>query len=175
MLNYAAGVLLAATVAISSAAAQLTYEGSGAHSGVRPSGESDVEPTCDYDRCALRLTLNFGTWRIVRGIDETTVGSFGLLSAPKLSSLVSEVPAAAKMASHFRSRYTRSRALIWGGAGVAFLGSVVAMNNSAHAPGLAVGVVGLAAMIVGGRDFGRTIDILSKSIWLYNRELPRSQ
>jgi hypothetical protein len=136
-------------------------------------GATTMDPSCNYDRCALRLTLNFGTWKIVRGVEGVQVGTLGLLRAPNLEPLVAEVPEAAREARELRRSYARSSALLWGGAGIAALGSIAAIGQSGHAAGVAVGFGGVAIMLLGARQYGKSVDVVSRSIWLYNRSLSR--
>lgn len=132
-----------------------------------------MDPSFNYDRCALRLTLNFGTWKIVRGVEGVQVGTLGLLRTPNLEPLVAEVPEAAREARELGGSYARSSALIWGGAAVAFLGGVAAIGQSGHLAAIAVGFGGVGIMLLGARQHGKSVDVVSRSIWLYNRSLSR--
>lgn len=137
------------------------------------SDDTRIDQPCSYDGCALRLTLNFGSWRIVRGVEGTPIGSLGIFTAPDLVPMFSGVPPAADEVRPFRRLYTRSAALIWGGAAVLFGGAVVSASQGGSAAANTVGLAGLATLAYGGWRHGKSVDVLSRAIWLYNRSLPR--
>lgn len=136
-------------------------------------GTPASDTACNYDRCALRFTLSFGTWRVVQGSAGTKLGDLGFLSAPDVESIVRDVPEAADLAKQFRSTYRTSAAFVWGGALVAIVGGGLAAANDGNHSAVAIGIGGLGALAYGGWRHGKSVDLLSRSIWLYNRSLKR--
>lgn len=135
--------------------------------------EVDPPESCDYDRCALRLTLRMGTWRIVQGVENRKVGEFGLFIGTDISPLMKSVPEAADEARRFKRSYRVSSSAIWGGALVSLIGIGVAVANNGNHWALAAATAGVAVSTYGGWQHGKSFDLLSRSIWLYNRSLQR--
>jgi hypothetical protein len=131
------------------------------------------EAPCDYDSCALRLTLGFGGMHVMQGVSDKKIGDIGYFSAPDIEKLVHEVPEAADAARQFRSSYRASSVLVWAGGLVAATGVGFATANNGHSVALGVGATGLAVMAYGVYRHGRSFDLLSRSIWLYNKSLKR--
>ena len=92
----------------------------------RRSIDQSAREACDYDRCALRFTLGFGSWSILQGIDNRKVGRLGMFRGPNVEKLVQSVPEAAEEARRFRRGYAQASTLIWGGAALAVAGSGLA-------------------------------------------------
>jgi len=69
--------------------------------------------------------------------------------------------------------YRRSAAALWGGSVLAFAGVLFSVGSEMHVVGTTVGFVGITGMVVGSIQHPKSIDMLSKSIWLYNRALSR--
>ena len=134
---------------------------------------SATNAPCDYDKCALRFTLGFGGVHVVQGASDKKIGDVGYFTAPDIEKLVREVPDAAETARQFRSSYRASSALVWGGGLVAATGVGFATANNGHSAALGVGVTGLSILAYGVYRHGRSLDLLSRSIWLYNRSLKR--
>jgi hypothetical protein len=132
-----------------------------------------VAPECDYDTCALRLKATVATWQIVRGSNGQEVGELGLLRPPNLAALVASVPEAAAEARAGQRRYRRTAAIVWGGSALAVAGVAFSVGSDMHIVGTTVGSVGIAGMVLGALQHPKSIDMLSKSIWLYNRALKR--
>jgi hypothetical protein len=158
--------------ALPSSAQQVTES---ANNTVMRISNADSKPAaaCDYNRCALRFTLGWGNWRIVQGADNLKLGDVGFLTGFNLEPLVKDVPEAAQAAREFRSSYRRSSALIWGGAIVSTVAVGVAAGTHGNPAALTVGVGGLAAMAYGTWLHGKSFDLLSRSMWIYNRSLQR--
>lgn len=131
------------------------------------------EPRCDYDTCALRLKSTVGPWKIVRGSSGQEVGTLGMLQPPDLAALVAGVPDAAAEARAAQRSYRRSAAALWGGSALAVVGVLFAVGSDMHVVGTTIGSVGVVGMVIGSLQHPRSIDMLSKSIWLYNRALSR--
>ena len=136
-------------------------------------GGFGMEQPCNYDRCALRMTTGLMTWRIVRGAEGASVGNLGMFTAPDLEPDFSKVPDAAAEIRPFRQGYSRSGMFMGAGAAVVFGGIAAAgLQGNKWAP-LAVSLAGLPVLWYGSWLRGKSIEVLSKSIWLYNRSLPR--
>lgn len=130
-------------------------------------------PACDYDTCALRLKSTFGPWKIVRGSKGQEVGTLGILRPPNLAALVADVPEAAATARAAQRSYRRSAATLWAGSALAVVGVLFSLGSDMQVVGTTIGAVGVAGMVVGSFQHPRSIDMISKSIWLYNRALSR--
>jgi hypothetical protein len=149
----------------------------GTPAGQQLAASGKSQPTaadqCNYDRCALRFTLGFGSWSVVQGIDSRKVGRLGMFRGPNVERLVMAVPEAASEARRFRRGYARSSALLWGGAALVLIGTGVAADNDGNAMAIGLGATGLAAMAYGAWSHGNSFNRLSRSLWLYNRSLQR--
>lgn len=132
-----------------------------------------ADARCDYDSCALRLKSTAGAWKIVRGSHEHEVGTLGLLRPPHVASLVADVPDAAAEARAAEHSYRRTAATLWGGSVLAVVGVLFAAGSDMHVVGTTIGAVGVAGMVIGSLQHATSIDMISKSIWLYNRALSR--
>ena len=137
-------------------------------------GDPAMEQPCNYDRCALRLTTGLVAWRIVRGVEGVPVGNLGMFTAPALPADFSQVPEAAAEIRPFREQYSWSGIVMGTGAAMVF-GSAVAASTQTDAKwgALATAVAGLPIIWYGSWLRGKSIEVLSRSIWLYNRSLPR--
>jgi hypothetical protein len=139
--------------------------------GTLVQGASEVTSPCTYDKCALRFTLGFGKWRLLQGANDKKIGDLGYFTGPNVEQLVSDVPDAAEAARLFRSSYRTSSALVWGGALLTLVAGGAATANDGNPVALAVGTGGLATVFYGAWRHGKSFDLLSRSIWLYNRSL----
>lgn len=132
-----------------------------------------TEAPCDYDKCALRLTLGLGSWKLVQGADAKKIGELGYFSGPNIERFVRDDPKAVETARQFRSSYRVSSGLVWGGGLIATGGvGFATANNGSHAA-IGVGVTGLAILAYGVWRHGKSFDLLSQTVWLYNRSLKR--
>ena len=157
----------------------MPLDGQEPESGSLPSGAAPAtihaggsEP-CDYDRCALRFTLGFGSWGIAQGMESRSVGKLGMFRGPNVANLVATVPEAAEEARRFQRGYARSSAFLWGGAALAVIGAGLAAGNDGHPVALGLSVSGAALMTYGAWRHGRSFNQLSRALWLYNRSLSR--
>jgi hypothetical protein len=171
--KYVIAALMLVTTAATTAGAQLV---AGLKNPATPTvrqGGSEMEQPCNYDRCALRMTTGLMTWRIVRGVEGSSVGSLGMFTAPDLEPDFSKVPDAAAELRPFRREYSRSGVLMGAGTALVFGGIAAAgVQGNKWAP-LAVSLAGLPVLWYGSWLRGKSIEVLSRSIWLYNRSLPR--
>ena len=157
----------------------MPLDGQESESGGLPSraapatAHSEGSEACDYDRCALRFTLGFGSWSIVQGMDSRNVGRLGMFRGPKVANLVATVPDAAEEARRFERGYARSSALLWGGAAITVIGAGLAAGNDGHPVAMGLSVSGAALMTYGAWRHGRSFNHLSRALWLYNRSLGR--
>lgn len=173
-MKYLIAALTLVMTASTTAGAQLVADLKNPAAQTMHPGGLGMEQPCNYDRCALRITTGFLAWRIVRGVDGVSVGNLGMFTAPDLEPDFSKVPDAAAEFRPFRQKYSRSGAVMWGGAALVFGGvAVAATQGDANWGALAVGVAGLPVIWYGSWLRGKSIEVLSRSIWLYNRSLPR--
>ena len=157
----------------------MTLDGQESENGAIPkraapaTTQSPGQEACDYDRCALRFTLGFGSWSVVQGMDSKKVGRLGMFRGPDVAKLVATVPEAAEEARRFQQGYARSSAFIWGGAALAVIGSGLAAGNDGHPVAVGLSVTGVVLMTYGAWSHGRSFNQLSRGLWLYNRSLSR--
>ncbi|HUQ19516.1 MAG TPA: hypothetical protein VM099_07870 [Gemmatimonadaceae bacterium] len=144
-----------------------------AESVIKMDAITRADARCDYNTCALRLKSTAGPWKIARGSNEQEVGTLGLLRPPHLASLVADVPDAAAEARAAEHSYRRSAATLWGGSALAVVGVLFSAGSDMHVVGTTIGAVGVAGMVIGSLQHATSIDMISKSIWLYNRALSR--
>ena len=146
-----------------------------AASTAMPAVHSPASPAaqCDYNTCALRMKLSWGSWRIIGGEREQQVAKFGVFRAPNLERIVASSPEAQLEARTFGNNYASGELLqavgiVLMGAGIASASS----NGSALIP--LTGVMGGGALLLYGvTRHVRAFNALNKSIWLYNRSLKR--
>lgn len=133
----------------------------------------DIPATCDYNACALRTKLSWGSWRIIRGEQEQEVVRLGMFRAPNIESIVSTSPEALAEVRAFRKNYTSGEVMQV--LGVFLMGAGIALasaNNSAALSYTAVGGGG-ALLFYGVSRHVNAFNALHKTIWLYNRSLKR--
>jgi hypothetical protein len=173
MMKYLIAALTLVTTAATTGGAQLVADLKNPAAQTMHPGGFGMEQPCNYDRCALRMTTGLITWRIVRGVEGASVGNLGMFTAPDLEPDFSTVPDAAAEIRPFRQGYSRSGMIMGVGAALVF-GSigVAATQGDNNWGALAVGVAGLPVIWYGSWLRGKSIEVLSRSIWLYNRSLP---
>jgi len=171
--KYVIAALMLVMTAAATAGAQSTADLKAQATPTIRQGGSEMEQPCNYDRCALRMTTGLMTWRIVRGAEGSSVGNLGMFTAPNLEPDFSKVPDAAAEIRPFHQAYSRSGMVMGVGAALVFGGIAVAgVQGNKWAP-LAVSVAGLPVIWYGSWLRGKSIEVLSRSIWFYNRSLPR--
>ena len=139
--------------------------------------QSPLQP-CTYDACALRVEPRlFGSPRIVRGAAGVPVGSIGPLGAD-LEEIVQGADSAVRHARDYRRAQTRGLVATVGGAALFAVGlaqcdedGLLFEGCSSGAGALALG--GLGATLYGAFEYSRANRSLSRSLWWYNRALPR--
>ena len=146
-----------------------------AASPAMPAVHSDSNPAaqCDYNTCALRMKLSWGSWRIIGGEREQQVAKLGMFRAPNLEGIFALSREAQLEIRPFRKNYTSGEVLQ--AVGVVLMGAGIASassNESAVIP--FTGVLGGGALLLYGvTRHVRAFNALNKSIWLYNRSLTR--
>jgi hypothetical protein len=125
-----------------------------------------------YDQNALRLEMNFGDERIVRGIEGTVVGKIGVFRGLDVTQVVAASPNAVAEAREFQRNYRRGTILL--GLGLISLGASVGTSQMHDVgrgitPGLTIATFGL--ITYGGGKLQRAYNALHKSLWWYNRDL----
>jgi hypothetical protein len=129
--------------------------------------------SCTYDRCAFRIE----GIDIVQGMEGRRVGRIWPFGVPAMTQFVAGSDSAVKYARIFERDYPRGTAIGLVGAvmtGAALQGMFDDFPPSkVHEEWVAAFAVGLGAGIWGGILEGRARRALSKSIWWYNRDLPR--
>ena len=166
----AACLIIASTMTLD---AQALANGEVPNVAASPLTQSSGTEPCDYDRCALRFSLGFGSWSIVQGMEGKKLGRLGMFRGPNVANLVAAVPEAAEEARRFQRGYARSSALLWGGAALTAIGAGLAAGNDGHPVALGLGVSGAALMTYGAWRHGTSFNQLSRALWLYNRSLSR--
>jgi hypothetical protein len=142
-----------------------------------PNAAERASPTSDstraYDARALRFESSWGNVRIIRGADGALVGTSGWFRDVQLEKLVASSPAAVAQARLYEKNNFRGSLVGTVGALTAAIGVVLTTNsaNNASSPALIIG--GMGAMWWGVQHLTMSYSALSRSIWWYNRDLPR--
>ena len=122
----------------------------------------------------LRYESYWGNARIIRGADGPLVGTAGWFRDFDLEKVVATSPSAQAEARVYQTHNFRASTVGSLGAAAAAIGIVVTANasNNASSPILIIG--GLGAMAWSAQHFRMAYSALSRSLWLYNRDLARS-
>ena len=122
----------------------------------------------------LRYESYWGNARIIRGADGPLVGTAGWFRDFDLEKVVATSPPAQAEARVYKINNFRASTVGSLGAAAAAIGIAVTANasNNASSPILIIG--GLGAMAWSAQHFRMAYSALSRSLWLYNRDLARS-
>lgn len=135
---------------------------------------ANAQQACTYDSCALRIE----NAHVVAGQHGAAIGRLGLISTPGLDDRLSLPDSAAAHYRIFKDNYVSGN--LW-----SILGSVTitlvmispAISGREFASSDAVitagTIAGVVATIIGARKSSKAHAELARSIWWYNRELPR--
>jgi len=121
----------------------------------------------------LRYESYWGNARIIRGADGPVVGTAGWFRDFDLEEVVATSPAAQAEARVYKTNNFRASTVGSLGAAAAAIGIAVTANasNNASSPILIIG--GLGAMAWSAQHFRMAYSALSRSLWLYNRDVTR--
>ena len=127
-----------------------------------------------YDQNALRVESIRGELRILRGAQGAVVARSGIFHAPRLASVVTRSDSAVAEARVFERDYQPGQYIA--GLGLAMMGAAIGVSrihdiNSLIPSGLTIASVAL--IVYGAGRLESAYRALSKSIWLYNRDLKR--
>jgi hypothetical protein len=122
---------------------------------------------------ALRYESYFGNARIIRGADGPIVGTAGWFRDFDVEKLVAASPSAQSDARLYKTNNFRASVVGSIGATVTLIGVAVTANasNNASSPILIIGGVG--AMAWAAQHFTIAYSALSRSLWLYNKDVAR--
>jgi hypothetical protein len=129
--------------------------------------------TCDYNTCALRTKISWGTLLILRGEDETRVEKLVMFRTAKVQSLVATSPEAATEARAFERNYLPGQISQFIGAFLLVFSAATAGGDGSAVVPISGVVVGSASLFYGVFRSVRATNSLHKTIWLYNRSLQR--
>jgi hypothetical protein len=138
-----------------------------------PPAGSHTTDSLRYDFGALRVETHWGDSKIVRGADGTALGTLGLFRSLDLEKVVGRSPVATAEARIYKINY-RQGMLIGSIGAAAFLSGIVLSNKAANNASTPILIVaGGLATFWGGQHLNKAFTALSRSIWWYNRDLPR--
>jgi hypothetical protein len=155
---------------------QVTGDNSPHNLPAAPSGQTNRGTTmsdCDYNACALRMNLSWGSWRIVRGEQEQRVATLGMFRTPRLESLVHDSPQAVAEAQVFQKNYMPGELFTAVGAALLGVSSAASQRDGSVVLPLTGIVVGSGLLFYGVSRSVRAMNALHKSIWIYNGSLKR--
>jgi len=126
-----------------------------------------------YDAQALRFESSWGNLRIIRGANGPVVGTAGWFRTFDVEKLVAASPSARAEAQVYRRKNLQGS--IVGGLGALTLGVgvIVAANSSNNASSPVLIIAGAGAMAWGAQHVSMAYSALSRTLWLYNRDLTR--
>jgi hypothetical protein len=132
------------------------------------------DSTRGYDGQALRYESYWGNATIIRGADGPVVGTAGWFRSFDVEKLVAASPSAQAEARRYNTSNYRGSLVGSIGAAATLIGVVITANssNNASTPILIIGGVG--AMAWSAQQFKTAYSALSRSLWLYNRDVARS-
>ena len=127
-----------------------------------------------YDQNALRVQSVRGDLQIVRGAQDVVVAHSGIFHGPRLASVVTGSDSAVAEARVFERDYQPGQYIA--GLGIAMMGAAIGASRIHDINTLIPGgltVASFALIIYGAGRLESAYRALSKSIWLYNRDLKR--
>ena len=127
-----------------------------------------------YDQNALRVQSIRGELQIVRGAQNDVVAHSGIFHGPRLAKLVTGSESALAEAKVFERDYQPGQYIA--GLGIAMMGAAIGASRINDINTLIPGgltVASFALIIYGAGRLEGAYRALSKSIWLYNRDLKR--
>ena len=143
--------------------------------GAGPAGAQSKDSTRAPEAQALRYESYYGNARIIRGADGPIVGTAGWFRDFDVEKLVAASPSALPDARLYKTNNFRASVVGGIGATVTLIGVAVTANssNNASSPILIIGGVGMMAWAA--QHFTIAYSALSRSLWLYNRDLGRAK
>lgn len=141
----------------------------------RAAGAQSKDSTRGAEVQALRYEPYFGNARIIRGADGPIVGTAGWFRDFDVEKLVATSPSAQPDARLYKTNNFRASVVGSIGATVTLIGVAVTANssNNASSPILIIGGVG--ALAWAAQHFTIAYSALSRSLWLYNRDLVQAK
>ena len=143
--------------------------------GTGTAGAQSKDSTRGPEAQALRYESYFGNARIIRGADGPLVGTAGWFRDFDVEKLVAASPSAQADARLYKTNNFRASVVGSIGATVTLIGVGVTANasNNASSPILIIGGVGMMAWAA--QHFTIAYSALSRSLWLYNRDVARAK
>jgi hypothetical protein len=125
----------------------------------------------EYDAQALRFETSWGNVSILRGANNSVVGTAGWFRDPGLEKLLVSSPRALSEARVYETNNFRGSLVGSVGALATLVGIVVTANgsNDASSPILIIG--GVSSMVWGAHHLSTSYSALSRALWWYNRDL----
>lgn len=131
-----------------------------------------------YEAQALRLETRPGAWILVRGWEGVEVGRLGVLrGGVDLQAVMAPSANAVREARAFERDYSRGG--LTAGIGIAAFGvgygiaRIDDVDSNVTTPATIVSVAGAILAVYGGFRLQKAYNALNRSIWWYNRDLPR--
>jgi hypothetical protein len=143
--------------------------------GAGVAGAQSKDSTRTAESQALRYESYYGNARIIRGADGPIVGTAGWFRDFDVEKLVAASPSAQPDARLYKTNNFRASLVGSIGATVTLIGVAVTANasNNASSPILIIGGVGMMAWAA--QHFTIAYSALSRSLWLYNRDVARAK
>jgi hypothetical protein len=141
--------------------------------GTRTAGAQSKDSTRGPEAQALRYESYYGNAIIIRGADGPIVGTAGWFRDFDVEKLVAASPSAQPDARLYKTNSFRASVVGSLGATVTLIGVAVTANasNNASSPILIIGGVGMMAWAA--QHFTIAYSALSRSLWLYNKDVAR--
>ncbi len=124
-----------------------------------------------YDARALRFETSWGNVNIIRGANDTLLGTAGWFRDPGLEKLLESSPRALTEARVYKANNFRGSAVGGVGALATAVGIVVAANGSNDASSPILVIAGVSGMVWGAHQLSMSYAALSRALWWYNRDL----
>ena len=141
--------------------------------GSEAAGAQSKDSTRAAESQALRYESYFGNARIIRGADGPIVGTAGWFRDFDVETVVATSPSALSDARLYKTNNFRASVVGSIGATVTLIGVAVTANSSNNAASPILIIGGVGAMAWAAQHFTIAYSALSRSLWLYNRDVSR--
>jgi hypothetical protein len=142
--------------------------------GLVQPARAQIDPTCTWDQCALRVAYSPAGAALVRGRDQIVLNGLGFW-ARDMSRAFEGNRLSQDLAASYTERHNLGTVLSGVGAVSFFIGLLLEDGSISLdlGTGSLLSLGGIAAIAVGSRISLSAEDQLSRAVWEYNRTLPR--
>jgi hypothetical protein len=173
-------IISAAVIApVTSVEAQGRESGAHASKTAAPAASVPTRPLAvpdssrGYDAQALRFETNWGNIHIIRGANNSVVGTAGWFRDPGLEKLLASSPRALTEARVYQTNNFRGSLVGGVGALATLVGIVVTANGANDASSPVLVIAGVSGMVWGAQHLSTSYSALSRALWWYNRDISR--